>query len=280
MKRAALLGTPIGHSVSPAMQRAAFQAVNLSWSYEALDTPPSRLAGVVQSLRGNDWIGANVTVPYKERVLGLLDEVDAQASAVGAVNTIVSREGVLRGFNTDSPGLLADLAVQGVDPAGRVAVVLGSGGGARAVAFAMASAGAFVQILCRSQAPGQELAGNLRRRLGVEVAVHPWRDASFAAIAGGSLVFHATPVGMWPDTASPWPEHLPLPEGAFVYDLVYNPPRTRLMLQAQRSGVSSANGLGMLVEQGALAFEHWTGHPAPRPVMRLAAERALEAICA
>jgi shikimate dehydrogenase len=260
------------------MQQAAFEAANLAWKFEVLDIPLSQLADVVHALRGDDWVGANVTVPYKERILGMLDEVDGQARAIGAVNTIVSREGFLRGFNTDAPGFLADLAGRGVNPAGKEAVVLGAGGSARAVAFALTRSGAIVRILCRNPSQGRELAGNLSRQVGVDVIIHPWRTVSFEAIERDTLIINATPVGMWPNVEdSPWPQNTPLPPGAFVYDLVYNPLRTRWMFQAQQSGVASANGLGMLVEQGASAFEHWTGREAPRQVMWQAAESALEA---
>lgn len=273
MKRVALLGYPLGHSVSPAMQQAAFRARGLDWRYEAREVAPEALAEAVARLREPDWAGANVTVPHKRAVLPLLDEVDERARAVGAVNTIVNRAGRLWGTNTDVEGFAADLARLGVRVAGRPAWVLGAGGAARAVAAALAGQGAQVHLLCRRAEQGQALV----RDLALAAVVLPWEDASFAAAPPGALVVNATPVGMAPRAeACPWPETVPLPEGAFVYDLVYNPRPTRLVARARAAGLGAADGLGMLVEQGARAFEWWTGLEAPRSVLWAAAEAALE----
>lgn len=273
MKRVALLGYPLGHSVSPAMQNAALRARGLDWRYEAWEEPPEALAEAVARLREPDWAGANVTVPHKQAVLPLLDEVEERARAVGAVNTLVNRSGRLWGTNTDVEGFAADLARLGVAVAGRPVWLLGAGGAARAVAAALAAQGAWVSVLCRRLERGQALV----RDLGLDAAVLPWEAASFAAAPPGALVVNATPLGMAPQAAAcPWPEGVPLPEGAFVYDLVYNPRPTRLVARARAAGLGAADGLGMLVEQGARAFELWTGLDAPREVMWEAAEAALE----
>ncbi len=278
MRRAALLGHPLGHSVSPAMQNAAFAALGLAWRYVTLDVPVESLPQALDELRGETWVGANVTIPYKEQVIPLLDDLTDQARSVGAVNTILKREGRLVGDNTDVEGFLADLRAQGFEPDAGTAVILGAGGAARAVSCALASLGMSLRIVCRREAQGLALAqavGGLTR-----ATIFPWTPAGFQRAAENcSLLVNATPLGMAPSSAvSPWPRQVPLPEGAFVYDLVYNPPRSSLVRQAQEAGLRASGGLGMLVEQGALALERWTGATAPRAVMRRAAAARLEAM--
>ncbi len=278
MKRVALIGHPLGHSVSPAMQNAAFAALGLAWQYLTLNVPPESLPPALDELRRESWVGANVTIPHKERVIRLLDGLTGQARSVGAVNTIFKREGRLVGDNTDVAGFLADLRAQGVEPEAETAVVLGAGGAARAVACALASLGMGLHIVCRREAQGLALAQAVDRLAPVKI--FPWTAESFRQAAGGcSLLVNATPLGMAPASrVSPWPREVPLPEGAFVYDLVYNPRRSSLVRRAQHEGLRASGGLGMLVEQGALALERWTGATAPRAVMRRAAVARLEAL--
>lgn len=278
MRRVALLGYPLDHSVSPAMHNAAFQCLDLPWHYEARPTPPAELSEAVGALRDAPWAGANVTVPFKEEVLDLLDEVAPGATAVGAVNTIVSHTGRLIGENTDLDGFLTDLQANGHDPSLGPRVLLGSGGAARAIAFALGEPAGDLRLICRRAEPGRAIAAALRKHKGMDVQIFPWTKASFLeAPRGARLIVNATPVGMHPrSSASPWPGDVPFPKGAFVYDLVYNPPLTRFVAAARAEGLGAATGLGMLVEQGALAFEQWTGLPAPREVMRGAAKQTLE----
>ncbi len=279
MKRVALIGYPLGHSVSPAMHNAAFRKLGLDWEYEARLTPPEKLRGAVAALRDDPWVGANITVPFKEDVLPLLDEVDPRAATVGAANTIWSREGRLIGENTDVEGFRIDLGAHCPNPSDGTMVVLGAGGAARAVVFSLAQESVDLRLICRREPPGRQIAAALRAHSGVELRVLPWREASFRGIpATTSLLVNATPLGMHPHSdASPWPEAVPFPRRAFVYDLVYNPRVTRFVQTARAQGLRAATGMGMLVEQGALAFERWTGLPAPRETMRRAAERTLEA---
>ncbi len=271
-----LIGHPLGHSISPAMQNAAFEAAGLDWRFAALDTPPEDLPGVIERLRDAAWAGANVTVPHKARVLSLLDVIDPSARAVGAVNTIVNGSGQLHGYNTDGAGLLEDLRQLGVSVGNRPVVILGAGGAARAAAFSLRESASRLDLICRTPDRGFELAWELQSGAALEVGVLSWDNYAFTSVPAGSLVLQCTPVGMWPEVeSSPWPKSVDLPSGSFIYDLVYNPPITRLVARARAAGLGAATGLGMLVEQGALAFELWTGQPAPRRQMRAAAEGVL-----
>ena len=275
-----LIGWPVEHSVSPAMHNAAFEATGLPWHYTLLPTPPGRIKAALTGLKAQGYRGANVTVPHKQAVMPHLDEIADPARAIGAVNTIIAQEGQLIGYNTDGDGFLAALREAGFEPAGRSALVLGAGGAARAVVYALAQAGCAVTIHNRTVQRAAQLAHHMQDA-GVHAPV-TWlpitATLSDLDLARFDLLVNATPVGMWPQTdASPWPETLPLPSRWTVFDLVYNPTETRLLAQARAAGATTVGGLGMLVHQGALAFERWTGHSPPREVMQAACQQALEA---
>ena len=268
-----LIGWPIGHSVSPAMHNAAAAALGLDWAYLPLPVRPEALPLALGGLAALGLRGVNVTVPHKAAVLPYLDAVYPVAQVIGAVNTIVVGDGRLTGFNTDWSGFLADLADLGLALSGRDCVVLGAGGSARAVVYALATAGGRVTVLSRRPEQAAQLVTELGE--GLPEATLTAGPLSVAAeIAGGvyhPVIVNTTPLGMVEANAalSPWPE-APLPADAFVYDLVYNPPLTPLLQQAQAAGARSANGLGMLVNQAAEAFELWTNHAPDRDVMRRA----------
>jgi len=268
----ALLGYPLGHSLSPAMHNAAFKAVGLSdWRYEAMSIEPERLGEAVMVIRGEGYAGANVTVPHKETVLILLDGLTPVAEAIGAVNTLVKKDGRLIGHNTDAAGLLADLQAQGVVLSQRTVLILGAGGAARAAIAALAGVGAGLRVAARRR----EQAESLQTIAPIEIFDRTPLGLR-RACADCALILNATPLGMTPNIATtPWPMGTPFPPDAFVYDLVYNPVETRLVRQGRAAGLRAATGLGMLVEQGALAFELWTGKEAPRDIMRQAAEAEL-----
>jgi shikimate dehydrogenase len=273
-----LIGWPVEHSVSPAMHNAAFENLGLPWRYTLLPTPPNRVKAVLHDLKVRGYRGANVTVPHKQAVMPYLDEVDDAAQAIGAVNTIVVQEDALVGSNTDAGGFIADLYASGFDPIGRRALILGAGGASRAVVYALARVGCTVMIHNRTVRRAAELAGWLQDV--VPHTVVSWVPASTSLadlpLADLDLLVNTTPLGMWPQTAaSPWPEALPVPAHWTVYDLVYNPAETQLLVQAAATGAAAIGGLGMLVHQGALAFKLWTGQAPPTDIMRVAAERAL-----
>lgn len=265
--RLGIIGDPVAHSRSPAMHTAALQKVGLSdWRYELLPTPAAFLAERVATLRGPEWAGANVTVPHKTAVIGLIDGLTPVARAVGAVNTIYKRQGELLGHNTDAAGFLADLAEHGVRIDHRSVLVLGAGGSARAVVAGCLGVGARVTVMARRPEQTQAL-----RDLG-QVDAAPWTPLGLLEASDGvTLIVNTTPLGMAPDIdSSPWIDGTPWPPDAFVYDLVYNPTETRFVREARDHGLRAATGLGMLIEQGALAFELWTDQPAPRAQMRQA----------
>lgn len=269
-----LLGWPVGHSFSPAMHNAAAAALGLNWAYVPLPVRPESLISALGGLAALGFRGANVTVPHKEAVLPYLDAVYPAAQTIGAVNTIVIGDGRLTGFNTDWSGFLADLEEHGLALDGRDCVVLGAGGAARAVVYALLRAGARVAVLARRPEQAEQLAADLREGLPEAAAPRAAALANLAGIMDGAyhpVIINTTPLGMaGAEAASPWPEGVPLPGDAFVYDLVYNPPQTPLMAQAAAAGCHTANGLGMLVNQAAEAFELWTGRQPDRAVMRQA----------
>ncbi len=283
-----LIGWPISHSFSPAMHNAAAAKAELNVVYAPLPVQPEDVGTAVPALSTLGIRGVNVTVPHKQAVMPFLDEIDPAAAAIGAVNTIVVEQvsggaggrGRSVGYNTDWSGILADLEALDVPIAGRDCLVLGAGGAARAAAYALATAGGHVQILARRPEQAQRLAADLSPHiagLSAEAWLNYWPLAELkTAVASTTapLIINATPLGMAPDiNSSPWPDDLSIPSGAFVYDLVYNPRETKLMRQAAVAGCRAANGLGMLVYQGAAAFQLWTGVMPDAAVMRQAIER-------
>jgi len=277
-----LLGYPLEHSLSPRLHQAALQACGLAGDYILYPIPvgegtSAQLKKGLNRVRTGELQGLNVTIPYKRAVMDDLDELSAACRAIGAVNTISYREGRLVGDNTDAPGFLADLSrvyrAAGERPG--QALVLGAGGAARAVAYALYSEGWQVVVAARRKEQGEALATSINRavveggRQHFVVRSIPLDRASVLKETSSiSLVVNATSAGMAAQAdLSPWPQDTRLPPGAFLYDLVYNPPQTRWILDARRSGLAAANGIGMLVEQAALAFKLWTGHTPSRPAM-------------
>ena len=272
-----LLGWPVSHSFSPAMHNTAAEALGLNWAYVPLPVAPDAVATAVSGLAALGFRGVNVTVPHKQAVIPLLDELEPGAKAIGAVNTIVVGEnGRLTGHNTDWSGFLADLQAHDVSVANRDCLLLGAGGSARAVAYGLATSGARVQILARRIEQAEQLVGDLRPYLPptAHLTSLPLTQLSKAAAsATAPLIINSTPLGMTPnEETTPWPDALPFPQNATVYDLVYNPRHTRLMQQAEASGCQAINGLGMLVQQGAKAFALWTGQQPDTVAMRRAIE--------
>lgn len=276
--RLALTGWPLGHSLSPQLHHAALAAMGLHGEYRLLPAPPgdaAALADLLAQLRSGALHGLNVTIPHKQAVLPLLDECAPAARAIGAVNTLAMKDGRLYGDNTDAPGFLADLHAQlgrHLPATGGRALLLGAGGAARAVAYALAGAGWEVWLAARRLEQAEELAGAMAAAL-------PYSRLHAAYLAPDDLrplqqidlLVNTTPLGMSPHPdASPWPEGLPFPPRAAVYDLVYNPRETRWVQAARAAGRPTVTGLGMLVEQAALALERWTGLPVPRAAMHAA----------
>lgn len=261
-----LIGYPVEHSLSPAMHNAAFAQLGLWYRYVLLPTPPGELERRVSEYVKAGIAGWNVTVPHKEEMVSLLDEMSDEVRAIGACNTVRVEGGRLRGFNTDTSGFMRGLEeVGGIGAESRV-VVLGAGGAARGVAWALRRAGHEVVILSRKPEQASVLAGALGAYAGALD-----RMTLESALEGATLLVNCTPAGMWPDAErSALPEDVHLPANMLVYDLVYRPRPTLMLQNAARSGCRTQDGLAMLVYQGAAAFELWTGRTAPVETMRQA----------
>lgn len=274
MKRALLLAGTASYSLSPAMHNAAFAALGLHARYDALGLSEADLPATLELLRGPDFYGANVTLPHKLAVLPLLDALSDAAQVVGAVNTIVNRDGVLEGHNTDASGFLRALKEDGgYDPAGREVVMLGAGGSARAVAYALLRAGV-ERLSVHNRTP--EKAQALSAAFSPYGVIEAVADELLATrVERSALLVNTTSVGLAGEQEG-WS---PLPEGALprelVCDIIYRPARTKLLSDAAAGGLGVQNGLPMLVYQGAEAFALWTGARAPVTVMKEAAEAAL-----
>jgi shikimate dehydrogenase len=266
-RRILLLGDPVGHSFSAVFQNAAFEAVGLPLRYEALQVPPAELSNTIARMREDDGIlGANVTIPHKLRVGANLDRVEGDAATLRAVNTIKKDGRALIGWNTDGAGF--GRALDDAGYTGEAALILGAGGAARAVAAVLSSRGSALAIASRRAAQGRELCDLLQLKGAQMIAF----DAIRPALARVGLIVNATPIGM-DGTALPL-DPAGLHAGHLVVDLLYNPPLTPLVRAARARGARAVNGLGMLLFQGAAAFEIWTGRSAPISVMRSALERA------
>jgi len=262
---AAVIGSPIRHSLSPTLMNAAFAAVDADWVYVAFDVAAGNAGAALDAMRALDLGGLSVTMPHKEDVAALVDELSPDADALGAVNCVRRAGAALVGENTDGPGFRDALGDIGFDPAGRRAAVLGAGGAARAVVLALARAGAAeVMVVSRTVAKSNRAAA---------LAGEAGRVVAAGAIADADLVVNATPVGML-DEDTPFDPDLLRPDHV-VIDLVYHPAVTPLLHAARRRGATAANGLGMLVHQAAHAVRHWTGVSPPVPRMLDAAHAAL-----
>lgn len=276
--RLGLIGYPLGHSVSPMLHEAALKSAGLSGEYRLYPIQPGPedsqpLTSLIDDMRAGALAGLNVTIPHKRRILDFVDDLDMIARSVGAVNTLVMREGHLVGENTDVPGFLHDLKGLRWSPEG-TAVLLGAGGSARAVAYALVSSGWDVVVAARRKEQADQLAEEIGSVCHAFMKIHgiEFTPQSLKEAAGkNALVVNATPSGMHPKVKEcPWPENIPLPAGGAVYDLVYNPAETKLSRLARVSGVPVLTGAGMLVAQAALSFHAWTGYEPPFTIMQKA----------
>ena len=271
-----VIGDPVEHTVSPAMHNAAFSELGLDFIYLPFKVAGPDLANAVRGMRALNIRGLNITIPHKVKVLPLLDEIDPQARTIGAVNTVVNNKGLLKGYNTDAEGFMRALKECGIEVKGRTAVILGAGGAARAVCFALASEGAALIILNRTLHSGLELAGDIARAAGHPAEALALNARNLAtALEKGHILVNTTSVGMSPEPSQTLIKSDLLKPRHTIVDIIYNPVKTRLLQEAEKAGASTVNGLDMLVWQGALAFEIWTGQKAPIEVMRKEALRAL-----
>ncbi len=275
--RVGIIGYPLGHSISPAFQQAAFDELEIDARYETWATPPDELAERVESLRADDVLGANVTVPHKQAVMPLLDEILPVAQSIGAVNTVINREGFLIGANTDAAGFTRSLEEEARFSAARKrALIVGAGGAARAVAFGLAWEGVSEMVFVnRTPERASELAWDVSEATATETRGGGFDD--FSDADGFDLIVNCTSMGM---AGGPDPEGIPpvgdlLKRSVLVCDLVYNPRETPLLALARERGARVLGGIGMLVYQGAASFEFWTDREPPEDIMYSAALKAL-----
>jgi shikimate dehydrogenase len=274
----ALLGHPVGHSLSPAIHNAAFEALNLPFVYVAHDVTAARLADSVRGAASLGYRGLSITIPHKMATLSLVDHVDVTARAIGCVNTVVCEDDGLWGRNSDGLGALNALRAAEADPGGRTVLLLGSGGAARALAMTLAIEAPPRQLRILGIEPPEleQLVSDVAAIGSTSVqggALDP--QTLEASLADADLLLQATPVGMAPNTEQTLVPPAYLRPGLVVFDAVYNPRRTRLLLDATRHGCRVVEGLEMFLGQAAVQFELWTGHRAPLGVMRQILEAAL-----
>lgn len=270
-----LIGHPVGHSKSPEMMNRAFRACGLPFVYLAFDVAPSELGAAVRGMQALGFRGWNVTIPHKVAILEHLDEVEETAREIGAVNTVVSRDGRLIGYNTDSEGYLRSLVAEtGLELAGQRVLILGAGGAARAVTHALADSGVeSITIANRTREKAERLAKSLGRKVDARaVSLTELKRV----VPETTLLVQTTSVGMYPKTEAIPIDPSLLHAGMTVSDLIYRPRKTLLLREAEARGARVHGGLGMLLHQAALAFEKWMGRPAPVEVMRDALEEAMK----
>jgi shikimate dehydrogenase len=267
----ALIGDPVEHSMSPAMHNAAFEKLGLDYVYLPCHVRAEHLAAAVGGLRALNFRGFNVTIPHKVTVIPLLDSLDPLAEKIGAVNTVVNDDGKLCGYNTDAEGFLRGLLSRGIRPEGKNTVILGAGGAARAISYTLAENGARLTVLNRKLELdwAEDIVRRLYEDLGNDARVGELNESQLAsALESADILVNATSVGMSPDNdATIVPTGL-LRAGMLVFDIVYNPIKTRLLQDAEKARAETISGVEMLAWQGALAFEKWTGRTAPLDLMR------------
>lgn len=278
-KRVALIGHPVTHSLSGVLQQAAFDAAGIDARYELMDRPLIELADTIGGLKDGDTLGANITVPYKERVVSMMDRLSEDAQATGAVDTVTKEGSRLIGHNTDVPGFRTALEeLVGKQKMPKAAVVLGAGGGARAAVYALITSGfqhviVFNRHLHRAEALTKHFSKSASH---MELRAKPWHESVLEAeLARTKLLVNASSLGRTPDE-TPIPAEL-LPPDLLVLDLLYTPRETRLMREARAAGATVLNGDTMLLHQSAAAFQLWTGQQAPLELLTETLEAARDA---
>jgi len=274
-----VIGDPIEHTMSPAMHKAAFREAGLDYVYLPFRVRIEELGKAIDGMRALSIRGLNVTIPHKVAVIPFLDSLDVLAEKIGAVNTIVNDGGVLTGYNTDATGFLQALLDKGIEPQKKNVLILGAGGASRAISLILADRGADLVILNRREELGWavELAAKISGLFKIEAKAGELTRANLTEdLEKSDILVNATSVGMVPDVDRTPVDADLLRAGLVVFDIVYNPVRTRLLREAEAAGAETIPGIEMLLWQGALAFEKWTGQKAPVELMRQEAIRLLE----
>lgn len=272
-----VLGSPVAENPTGAMQEAAFRATGLNWRYLTIQVKPDDLADAIKGVRAFGMRGINLTIPHKVEVMQYLDEIAPDAEKIGAVNTVRRVGDHLIGENTDGKGFLRSLQVDAhFDPAGKRIVILGAGGASRAIGTELALAGAADLIVVnRTPLRGEDMVNDVRYRTGAPIAYMPWKE-TFAVGQDVDLLVNATSIGLYPHVDDMPDVNL---ESArpdlLVCDVVFNPVETAFLRAARERGLPTLDGLSMLVYQGVIGFELWTGRDAPEAVMKAALKEAL-----
>jgi len=261
-----LFGYPIEHTLSPFMHNAAFKSLGLNYCYVPFRVHPDQLGDAVKAIRALNLCGVNVTIPHKEEVIDFLDEVDKEASFIGAVNTIVNKNGRLKGYNTDGKGFVRSLSESGVSLRGRNALIIGAGGASRSISYYLTEKVKTLYLYNRNTDRARRLVNALKR---VRSNVNLVKDIS--RVEKFDIIINATPLGLKSNDPLPFTTNLLKPEQT-VCDLIYK--KTRLLKEASKKGCATLDGLGMLLWQGVFAFELWTGEKPEVEVMRKALIRA------
>jgi len=272
-----VLGDPVAENPTGVMQEAAFRAAGLNWRYLTIQVRPGDLADAMRGVRAFGMRGINLTIPHKVEVMQYLDEIAADAQAIGAVNTVRRVGDRLIGENTDGKGFLRGLQVDaGFDPSGKRAVILGAGGAARAVSTELALADAAeLVIVNRTPLRGEAMVDDVRCRTGAAISLVPWGE-TYVVTPDTDLLVNATSIGLYPNVdAMPDISLEQARPDLLVSDVVFNPPETRLLRAARERGMPTLDGLSMLVYQGVIGYELWTGRDAPEAVMKQALRQAL-----
>ena len=272
-----VIGDPVEHTMSPAMHNAAFKKLGLDYIYIPFRVKTAELDKAIAGMKALNMRGLNVTIPHKVAVMKLLDRLDPLAEKIGAVNTIVNDDGVFTGYNTDATGFLQPLLEKCLELSAKSIVILGAGGASRGISSILAEHGARLVILNRNLERAEHLARQVFKNTGKTVTVAELSAVNLKKTIGKvDILVNATSVGMSPNSnETPVPADLLRPE-LVVYDIVYNPVKTRLLREAEAAGAETIGGLDMLVWQGALAFEKWTGQKAPVVLMKKEALKILE----
>lgn len=272
-----IIGDPIEHTVSPAMHNAAFRHLGLDFVYVPFKVKSENLELAIQGMKALNIRGLNVTIPHKVAVMPFLNEVDSLSEKIGSVNTIVNRDSELKGHNTDAAGFWYALQAEEIMPAGKKVVVLGAGGASRAIVFMLADRGAELTIMNRTQSRAQALANMASNAFRKDIKALELSQKNLKlAIKEAEILVNTTSIGMSPDDEeTPVPARL-LKSSLFVFDIIYNPQQSRLLTEARKIGARTVGGMEMLVQQGAAAFELWTGQKPPINIMRNAAIKAME----
>lgn len=264
----ACLGDPVDGNPTGVMEEAAFAAKNLNWRYLTIRVKKGELAPAFAGLKAMGFRGTNLTMPHKLDIIPMLDELTEAASIIGAVNTVIEKDGRWLGENTDGKGFVTALRLAGVDPAGKQFTILGAGGAARAISVECALAGAkSIAIINRNEDRGQELAQLIAEKTAAESRYLHWEPA-MAVPADTDILINATCVGLHPHvTDKPDLDYSTITADMVVSDVVFNPVDPLFLREARSRGAKTISGIGMLVQQGALNFTLWTGEQAPTEVM-------------